>query len=899
MQPIAHLRRITCLLTILALPSLCCAVSKLTISPANPRQLSNSSLQFTSTLNKNDVTGKVQWRSSNPAVATIAAGGLATLLAPGTTTITAANGSVRASTSLTVTTAVSPTFRVQPSDTNVSATINSNVGGVKVLMLDNLGDPLPSQKVTVSIGANPPGTGTLSGMLTQTTDSTGTASFSDLNIDWLGTGYTLVASSSPSSGAVSGTSATFNELRVGDPCKGPDTPACNGTCADADGDGLNDAWEQAGGVDINGDGLITDSTHDLLLTGADPNKPDIFVQYDWMDYGPPGNACTVDTDCSGLGLGHHGETCSGPQLIPSAPASCRYSCNVDSDCTSRSAFTGDTTHAQEKCQANTCVHTHDPAVTSPTALQAVVDRFAVHGINLHLIRGNPQPHSTVLSFRRLNELADSCEGGSLVSGDAGPGKYAESIYDLKEKSSPDAFNIVRHYTVFGHYGSCDTSAHCNLCPAATNPDGSPKNAPVAGESGIAEISGNDFIVSLGNRVQDLAIAGNTLSDGGTFMHELGHNLGLHHGGGIEEPCQDQSQCHVGYTCSQTSVGKYCIGTDDTTWKPNYLSVMNYRFQFTGITSAVAVGSTQTIACTADLDCPSGNYCRVPPQGAGVCSRLDFSSQTLPTSGNTPGALEERNTDGNPGLNEPAGLGSGTADLTSFFDSMCDVPVSLAPTDGPVDWSGNGDFLETNVSADLNGVDHVCGTLFSRLSGSTDWPEISGLNFTYGFQCTPYGGAGGDIRVKPGAAAGISKRSVPHNLTGGELSPKMAMEAHLLYPLFSAKIMVHPGCSSPSVAAGQKGTLEVALLGEKTLDVAQVEHSSLKFAGASPIAFAIRDVNSDGIPDLLLTFDTSQMKLSPGGVVGRLSGWLKNSQAFSGEQAIRVVDSLAAESPNCR
>ena len=118
-------------------------------------------------------------------------------------------------------------------------------------------------------------------------------------------------------------------------CLGPDTPACNGTCADSDGDSLNDAWENAGGVDLNGDGLITDSTHDLLLTGADPHKPDVFVQYDWLDYGLPGNACSVDADCSGLGLGHKGETCTGPQLIPANPASCRYACNADADCTAR------------------------------------------------------------------------------------------------------------------------------------------------------------------------------------------------------------------------------------------------------------------------------------------------------------------------------------------------------------------------------------------------------------------------------------------------------------------------------------------------------------------------------------------------------------------------------------
>jgi hypothetical protein len=540
-------------------------------------------------------------------------------------------------------------------------------------------------------------------------------------------------------------------------------------------------------------------------------------------------------------------------------------------------------------------------VTTPNALQAVVDRFAAHGINLHLIRGNPHPHSTVLSFRQLSALADYCEGGSLASGDAGAGKYAESIYDLKDKSSLDTLKIAYHYALFGHYGSCDTSAHCLQCPQALNPDGSPKNAPVAGQSGIAEISGNDFIISLGNRVQDLATPMGALTTGGTFMHELGHNLGLHHGGGIDTPCQDDTQCRPGVSCSQTLDGKYCIQSDDTTWKPNYLSIMNYRFQFTGIEQASSVGSNQPISCAADADCPSGNYCSPIINGSGVCSRIDFSNQTLPIGGNTPGSLEERNTDGFPGLNEPAGLGSGNADLTSFFDSQC-VSVNPVATDGPVDWSGNNDFIETNVSADLNGIDHLCGTVFTRLGGSTDWPEISGINFTYGFQCTPYGGVGGDIRVKPGTSSrsgGKGSGPRPHNLTGGELSPQMAMDAHLLFPIRSAGIVIRPGCSSPGIATDQAGRVQVALLGDKSFDISAVDLGSLKFAGAPAVSSVSKDVNADGIPDLLLTFDMEKLKLGPQATAARLTGWMKNSQAFFGEGKVRVVSSLATEDPSCR
>ncbi len=64
--------------------------------------------------------------------------------------------------------------------------------------------------------------------------------------------------------------------------------------------------------------------------------------------------------------------------------------------------------------------------------------------------------------------------------------------------------------------------------------------------GVAEPYGNDFIVSLGGWTNGV---GSVEEQAGTFMHELGHNLGLRHGGG-----------------------------DDQNYKPNYLSIMNYLFQ---------------------------------------------------------------------------------------------------------------------------------------------------------------------------------------------------------------------------------------------------------------------------------------------------------------------------------
>jgi hypothetical protein len=82
-------------------------------------------------------------------------------------------------------------FVTQPTNTTASQSISPSV---QVKATDSSGAALPFIAITISIGSNPSG-GTLSGTLTQTTDATGIATFSNLSIDKAGSGYTLLASS--------------------------------------------------------------------------------------------------------------------------------------------------------------------------------------------------------------------------------------------------------------------------------------------------------------------------------------------------------------------------------------------------------------------------------------------------------------------------------------------------------------------------------------------------------------------------------------------------------------------------------------------------------------------------------------------------------------------------------
>jgi len=523
---------------------------------------------------------------------------------------------------------------------------------------------------------------------------------------------------------------------IGATCGGP-LPACSSGCADIDGDGLKDAWEILGGIDINNDGRI-DTVNDVVLAGADANKPDIYVWYDWMDYGPNDQTCASTSDCSGLGSYHAGETCN-------SQGQCVYSCSTDSDCTSRSPSQA---HEGERCVSNVCEHTHDPLVLEPNTFKYVIDRFAAHGINLHVLRGTAQPHSHVVSLRSDGQMTVGCEGASSSAATVGVGKYAVSFYELKQRSNPDKLNLAYHYAVFGHYAGCDSSAHC---PAnAGNSSNCTDRNLSYGQSGLAEISGNDIVVSLGGLVNDSGVS-SRLHLPITFMHELGHNLGLRHEGHLDKLCSDDAGCSADETCSDTfdGQGKVChANTIESNYKPNYLSIMNYMYQRNGILLADSVGSRNFMRCSSDSDCASyGAVCT--GRTGGVCVRLDYSDQTLPTGGATPGALVEND------LDDTIGLGSGRRDLFWYMDGTCHTCAHLNPTTGPVDWLGLnlvttghcepiGDwiytFTDTHVTADIDQIDYSMCDLNANetLHGATDWPDLSGNPFHYAFQCNTAG-----------------------------------------------------------------------------------------------------------------------------------------------------------------
>ncbi len=123
-------------------------------------------------------------------------------------------------------------------------------------------------------------------------------------------------------------------------------------------------------------------------------------------------------------------------------------------------------------------------------------------------------------------------------------------------------------------------------------------APGSTVSGIGELGGANFIVSQGEWTNH---TGTVDEQAGTFMHELGHNIGLDHGGG-----------------------------DELNFKSNYLSVMNYASQTVGITSLLPNGTITTRFDYSRTTLPSLNEAALN-ETAGIKAGNDYTTWRCPAT----------------------------------------------------------------------------------------------------------------------------------------------------------------------------------------------------------------------------------------------------------------------------
>jgi hypothetical protein len=106
------------------------------------------------------------------------------------------------------------------------------------------------------------------------------------------------------------------------------------------------------------------------------------------------------------------------------------------------------------------------------------------------------------------------------------------------------------------------------------------------------------------------------------------------------------------------------------------------------------------------------------------------------------------------------------------------------------------------------------------------------------------------------------------------------------------IDIKPGSDPASINPKTNGKIHVAILTTDIFDATTVNASTVHFGAAgteaAPVQVAVEDVNGDGRPDLLLTFNIQATGITCGATSASLTGETQSRQAIKGTDAIQTV-----------
>lgn len=432
------------------------------------------------------------------------------------------------------------------------------------------------------------------------------------------------------------------------------------------------------------------------------------------------------------------------------------------------------------------------------------------GITLHLLVDEPVPEiSLVKWFPSSANDYDDVE--DIKAGPAGPcngafGTAAERSSTNCEKLLKAKAQVYR-WGLFGHlyeenYGS----------------------------SGIAEYPGNDFLVTVGGLADSWTQAAGSLgaAESGTVLHELGHTLGLGHGG----------------------------PSNDVNCKPNYLSVMNYSLQ---------VGSYDP---TRPLDysraaLPTLNEAALD-EAVGVSGPVDRNT-VYGVDGAAHVASASGGIDWN-GDGTIAGIVAGNPNSLDMCPSTADEQLS-----GAEDWSAL--LYSFHVS-----LDFASGARFT--STKLVQTEITAVQAVAAAESSDFDGDGVTNAVDVcRAVADPLQLDLDGDGTGN------ACDA-----VNTVTIRVAPEQSD--VLRIKQKFVQVAVLGTTHFATGSLDTNTLRFgrtgSEAAASSCSSRDVNADKRSDLTCLFPLAKTGLAIGTTTSVLTGQTTTSVPVTGSTSVRIV-----------
>lgn len=330
----------------------------------------------------------------------------------------------------------------------------------------------------------------------------------------------------------------------------------------------------------------------------------------------------------------------------------------------------------------------------PQAIYDVVSAFAQQGIVLHV--GMGQNPATVPTSGITDIGLHYCNVKNVVKN-----------YDSANAACTSSSGYYQSYPFLkqNFFGTAtERSGNTSYCPLNGVPPGySPSNANAFNcltakrqvfhyamfvnyqwgaptSSGWSEVYGNDFIISLGGFTNGV---GSLDEQEGSIMHELGHNLGLNHG-----------------------------GSDTNNYKPNYLSVMNYLYQFkenadscrpldySNTALANLNENSLTDSNIGSYTYPSGSLC------AGQQRAIFWSAPSGGTISSTTGVTDDWDNNGvdtntySQILNNMGTQGTGSGSLTTLtgFNDWNFILNGNSNNPEPMDFRPSSNFYQTVLPA---------------------------------------------------------------------------------------------------------------------------------------------------------------------------------------------------------
>ncbi len=540
--------------------------------------------------------------------------------------------------------------------------------------------------------------------------------------------------------------------------------------ANSDNDGILDSWKAgpASGFFAGQPGYTDVRTQSwVALPGAKHGEKDLFVQLDWMcgnvltngqcdpsqeDLFPSPDSngndplAMVKTAFSNMGIVLHLEignivpesTCTDDDSelceFPGQPGVIGWknsleftklwprnisSCEAGGDCTARFPY-------GQKDSYHYVLFGHS------LAIPAWSTRFGT----LTAIAANASTGQTTIttSNRGAQGSIDYCPSRFTISGVLSyPG--LNGVYNTA--SCPDAETIILTTPGVSNW------TYANNSPL--EPDIGLTSGTVTSISGYSDLGGQDSAVTLAlwetDPNQDMSKRAQVIA--GTLFHEIGHTLGLTHGG-------------IYYN---NGPGSY-IPTLEENCKPNYQSVMNYLFQLVGVgpNSAVAYsnqlleGQPQngapsvltygSLGSVVNLTDPSGNPATYPTSS--------WYSPTLP-AGSTESAAT-LHCDGSPLTGD-----------TGYF-----VEGSIAPITPAWNASQNIDFVDSPYTpASLHGYNDVANVDLRQVGATgAEYASLASL-LSFGASSTPVNvAAGGSATVSAGGTVTVGNGGSVTLTSGG-------------------------------------------------------------------------------------------------------------------------------------